>query len=64
MTYSKGYTPGPFPSLIKDRPSIMWSPAEERRAQQLVRKVDAKKAAEKVTRFHPRHSHNFVGPAA
>lgn len=41
------------------RPSVMWSETEERRAKQLVRKVDAKKAAEKVTQFHPHHSHNF-----
>ena len=59
MTYSKGYTPGPFPSLIKDRPSIMWSETEERKAKILARKVDPKQAAKKVTQFKPYHSHNF-----
>lgn len=62
MTYSKGYTPGPFPSPIKDRPSVMWSETEERRAKQLVRKVDAKKAAEKVTQFKRHQCANFTGP--
>lgn len=41
------------------RPSVMRTPAEERKAKILARKVDPKQAEKKVTQFKPYHSHNF-----